>query len=60
MLRRYDTGDPDEYLAICDECDGEGSRYVTFNPDEPPEWVTCPDCGGYGHITADASDFWWL
>ena len=57
MVMRFDTGDPDEYVAVCPDCDGEGSRDVTFNPDEPSEWVTCPDCDGSGTISADKEDF---
>jgi len=55
--KRLDTGDPDEYVAICNECDGEGSRMITFDPADPPEWGMCPDCDGAGNISADADDF---
>lgn len=55
--KRFDTGDPDEYVAVCNECDGEGSRMITFDPADCPEWGTCPDCDGSGNISADADDF---
>lgn len=57
MAVRFDTGDPDEYVAVCEECNGEGSRMITFDPQDPPEWGKCPDCDGYGNISADADDF---
>ena len=57
MWRRFDTGDPDEFCAVCEECDGEGSRMITYDPQNPPEWGECPDCEGRGNISAEASDF---
>lgn len=57
---RFDTGDPDEYVAVCPECEGEGSRMVVFDPSDPKsdrEWGECPDCGGEGTISAEADDF---
>jgi DnaJ-class molecular chaperone len=57
MYKRFDTGDPDEYVAVCPDCDGEGSRDVVFVHSETPEWVKCPDCDGKGNISADADDF---
>ena len=56
-MKRFDTGDPDEYYAVCEQCDGEGSRWVTFDPSKPAEWAICPDCDGVGNISADADDF---
>lgn len=57
MMRRFDTGDPDEYVAVCDACDGEGSRMIIFDPAKPAEWGVCPECDEAGTISADADDF---
>lgn len=56
--KRFDTGDPDEFRAVCDECDGAGSRMIVYNPEDPAEWGTCPDCDGLGNISAEAADFY--
>lgn len=57
MTTRFDTGDPDEYRAVCGDCDGEGSRMITFDQADPPEWGVCPDCEGLGNVSADPDDF---
>ena len=31
---------------------------ITYNPEDPPERGTCPDCDGLGNISADAADFY--
>jgi DnaJ-class molecular chaperone len=57
MYKRFDTGDPDEFVAVCPDCDGEGSLDVFNVLSETSEWVQCPDCGGKGTISAEADDF---
>ncbi|TAJ49455.1 MAG: hypothetical protein EPO52_04075 [Herbiconiux sp.] len=64
-MRRFRTeGDnPNEYWAVCDDCDGTGSvNVVVLNDDESfneliTEAGTCPACDGVSFIEAEADDF---
>lgn len=59
MARRYRTegDDPNEYWAICETCDGEGSIWYHDVPGQGDVWDQCPDCDGYGYYSADESSF---
>jgi hypothetical protein len=65
MPRRYRTAgdDPDEYWAVCEDCDGK--RILLFpvvdedgNLEEGvSEPGVCPGCDGLGYCSADKDDF---
>ncbi|WP_194446537.1 hypothetical protein [Microbacterium lacticum] len=54
---RYDTGDPDEYFAVCPDCNGDGQAELRTGPEGDLVWGTCPFCDGRGHVSADPEDF---
>jgi hypothetical protein len=65
VARRYRTpgDDPDEYWAVCEDCDGTGSMSFPVVDDDGKveegvyENGTCPGCDGLGFVSADADDF---
>ncbi|MEV8269167.1 hypothetical protein AB0P19_02395 [Microbacterium oleivorans] len=64
MAIRYRTpgDDPNEYWAVCEDCDGTGTMNFPAvdedgNVDEGvTEPGTCPVCSGLGYYSADADD----